>query len=84
MKACCTYPAYRDPEGKERIFDTRWDLIEAGFFPKDCDLSFEEMKEALNSPCMVGREKRNDIKKRKNQELTLRRLDKYIIQERLF
>jgi hypothetical protein len=55
MKACCIYQAYRDPEGKERIFDTRWDLIEECIFPEDSDLSFEEMKEALDSPCMVGR-----------------------------
>jgi hypothetical protein len=54
MKARCIYPAYRDSEGKKLIFDTRWDLIEAGFFPEDSDLIFEEMKEALNSPCMVG------------------------------
>jgi len=43
-----------DAEGKERIFETRWDLIEEGIFPEDSDLSLEEMKEALDSPCMIG------------------------------
>jgi hypothetical protein len=51
---CCTYPAYRDSEGKELIFDTRWDLIEVGFFPEDSSLTLDQMKEALDSPCMVG------------------------------
>jgi hypothetical protein len=36
------------------IFDTRWDLIKAGFFPEDSDLRLDQMKEALDSPCMVG------------------------------
>jgi len=54
MKACCIYPAYRDSEGKKLIFDTTWDLIKAGFFPEDSDLTFDQMKEALDSPCMIG------------------------------
>lgn len=58
MKACCKYPAYKDPEGKERIFDTRWDLIEEGIFPANSDLTFEEMKEALDSPCILGNERK--------------------------
>jgi hypothetical protein len=33
---------------------TRWDLIEAGFFPEDSNLTLDQMKEALDSPCMVG------------------------------
>ena len=57
-KACIKHPAYRDPEGKERIFDTRWDLVEEGIFPANSDLSFEEMKEILlDSPCILRREK---------------------------
>src|SRR5215210_36901 len=52
---CCTYPAYRNSEGKELIFDTRWDLIKAGFFPEDSDLTLDQMKEALDSPCLIGR-----------------------------
>jgi hypothetical protein len=53
-KACCHHPAYRDSEGKERIFDARWDLIEKGIFPKNSELSFEETKEALTgSPCLL-------------------------------
>jgi hypothetical protein len=55
LQGCTDYPAYRDPEGKELIFDTRWDLIEAGFFPEDSDLTLDQMKEALDSPCMIGR-----------------------------
>jgi hypothetical protein len=46
-KACNAHPAYRDPEGKERIFDTRWDLIEEGIFPENSDLTFVEMKSVL-------------------------------------
>jgi hypothetical protein len=54
LYGCVDYPAYRDPEGKELIFDSRWDLIEAGFFPEDSDLTLDQMKEALESPYMVG------------------------------
>jgi hypothetical protein len=54
LKACCIYPAYRDPKGKERIFDTRWDLIGEGIFSANSDLSFEEVKEALDAPRMLG------------------------------
>jgi hypothetical protein len=54
LYGCVDYPAYRDPEGKKLIFDTRWDLIEAGFFPGNSGLTLDQMKEALDSPCMVG------------------------------
>jgi hypothetical protein len=54
MKACRIYPAYRDSEGKKLIFDTTGDLIKAGFFPEDSDLTFDQMKEALDTPCMIG------------------------------
>jgi hypothetical protein len=69
MKACCIYPVYRDSEGKERIFDTRWDLIEEGLFPANSDLTFEVMKEALlDSPCMLGPAKSVNVDEKKEKE----------------
>ena len=58
---CVIYPAYRDPEGRELIFDTRHDLVLLGLSNNDDNLTLEEEKEALDSPCILGLAKKKGI-----------------------
>ncbi|MDQ3968167.1 MAG: hypothetical protein M3275_07210 [Thermoproteota archaeon] len=60
-EGCCIYPAYRDPEGKELIIDTRHELVLHGLLSNDDDLTLEQGKESLDSPCILGLNKKKVI-----------------------
>jgi hypothetical protein len=71
LKACCMYPAYRDAQGKDRIDDTRHELVLMGLLSDDDGLTLEEEKEALDSPCILGPAFSNDKNKKKEAEAAL-------------